>query len=238
MTVYGDILTEQKIRNGKIDLKNPSEEDFYDLIDLRFDFNDKLDETIFQYQNFFPHDKSVTDGKWIKVPTDVGFNVYYAKPSRKIPNETNITRKVKKLQKQVDNETDIDKKLKLAGETVKLTGELLTARYLDIFAYDLKYARIRTSKSKLVHLLPHEYEVVNADIEEYIAAMSYSLNKGAVKFKHIFSSENEEQVFYLRSRGIPKHMAILMADLKNAYFVVNTQELFDQTMQFVQPENN
>lgn len=239
MTAFGDYITEQKIRNGKIDLKNPSEEDFYDLLDLRFHFNDELDEEIFQYENFFPQNKSVADGKWIKVPTNIGYNIYYAKSSKKTLNETNIKRKIKKLQKQLDNsKLALDKQIELIEEIKELTRAQLTAHHLEIFAYDLKYARIRVSKSKFDYLLPHEYEVVNADIEDYIYAISDSLNEGAVKFNHIFSEENKEQIFYIRSREIPKHIAMLMADLKNAYFIVDTQKMLNQAIQFVEIKNN
>ncbi len=238
MTIYGDFLTKQKIESGKINLKNPSEDEFYDLLDLRFNFSDNLNEDIFQYQNFFPHSKDVADGKWIKVPTEIGYNIYYAKPSKKKPNETTIARKVKKIEKQLDKEYNLDKKLKLSAEIVELNNERLTAQHLELFDYDLKYARVRLSKSKYKFLLPYEYEVVNSEIEEYLRAQTDSMNKGAVKFKHIFSSENEEQIFYLRSRGIPKYMAMLMADLKNAYFIIDTQAMLNEAIQFIQPKKN
>ena len=232
MTAFGDYLTEQKLRNGEIDLENPTEEDFFDLLDLRFNFNDEVDEVIFDYQNFFPKEKSVEEGKWIKVPTDIGFNIYYAKSSTKKLNETLINRKIKSLQKKLNAETNLDKQLKFTEDLMNLAKEAVTASLLEIFAYDLKYAKIKISKSKSEFLLPYQYEIINSDIEEYIAAICDEQNSDAVKFKHIFSSDNEDQIFYIRSRGISKETAILMADLKNAYFIVDTQALLNEAIKF------
>lgn len=210
---------------------------FYGFLDDNFE-SDTLNtpglEEVICFENFFPSlfDKEVDEGKWIRIKTDVGYNVYYAKPARKVLNSQQIENRFKRLKaKKLANETseDLDKSLTVLSEQRKVLNEMTIAQVVNSIPSDLKYAKYLRTKTQWSYVLPHEYEIVS-DIDLYVQACLCKDNKKAVKYRQLFTKEDHDQVFYMQSRGIPKDVAIMMCRLQQCYFVVDTQSLFNEAI--------
>ncbi len=232
-----------------------SEEDYAEMLEDNFrlnsdEYND-LDEPFWAYENFYPNNeygnKDVGDGAWIKVKSDIGYNVYWAKRTKKQFNKTNIQRKIEKQGKQAD------KLLVVAGKTIdykkameiiekgsskiegnkELVTELMRAEMLeqmDLQPYCVKY---RVSKSKWNVVMPCDYEIVD-DIERYVTTIGSMGKTEAVTYKTIFTSVDNSVVFYLQSRGISRDMAVMMSKLKDCYFICNVPKMFEMCYQPVE----
>ena len=68
------------------------------------------------------------------------------------------------------------------------------------------------------------------DIQDYVTAVLDKDNKHAVKYRQIFTKQDADQVFYMRSRGIPEDVAVMMCRLQQCYFEANTEALFAEWM--------
>ena len=79
-------------------------------------------------------------------------------------------------------------------------------------------------------LLPYQYELVE-DIALYTNAIKDKMNDGAIRYKSRFTQEDQDQIFYLQSRGIDKDTATLMCKLQQVHFIVDTDKLFANYLQ-------
>ena len=206
-------------------------EGIFNSTDLDFIEDDNI--TIFQPQNFFPalYNKDVGLGAWIKVRTEEGWNVYWAKKApRKRLSAEQIQRQIRTISRKSERvKQDLDTTAADCEEVLQLNKKLRVALMVNEWPADLRYVSIMKSRSKKEFILPDEYELVT-DISLYIEAVKCKMNQTAVKYRSYFTAEDKDQIFYLRSRGIDKDTAILMAKLKQVYFTVNVQDLLQQAM--------
>jgi len=182
---------------------------------------------MFDYENYFSGKKSVGDGSWIKIRTENGFEVHYAKMStRKRRFEEEITTAYKKLdsllRKEIkhiaDNKHD-NPKIKKAEDKVLM---LRTYSIIGIKPYEVF---IKRSKAVTEYYMPYQYEIVD-DITDFSEACMQGTV--GIKIKALFSAEQEEKIFYLMSRGISEGMARIMASLNQSYFCVNMNEMINE----------
>ena len=208
------------------------EDIFFDQIDEIFkhddtNYIDGFDEH-FDLQNFYPafYNKDVGGGSWVRVKTDIGYNVFYAKvaPQKRVSREQ-LERKLIKVNRDLKSARNIEK-------SRQLLNEIRIADLLNKFPHTFKFVKIQKTKSTFQFLLPHEYEIVE-DIQLYTAAIKDKMNGGSVKYKSRFTAEDKDQIFYLQSRGIDKDTAVLLSKLKQVYFVVDVTKLFTNYMQQV-----
>jgi hypothetical protein len=193
---------------------------------------------LFGVENYFPdeNNKRVNDGQWIKIRTQHGYEVHYAKKSsRKLRYGEQLSTVCNKLQTLMNGEIKklMDKKTTLAQIEVdenqtkfkKLKdkkAELSIRIALNLPLYEV---RIQRSRSKVEYYLPYQYEIVN-DIEELT---EYYMGKvTGVEIKPIYTAENYDKVHYLMSRGISRRMAEIMATLNQSYFSVNMTQALDE----------
>lgn len=199
------------------------------------EYQDDTFDTIFELQNFFPAfvKKDVGSGSWVRVKTDEGYNVYWAKkaPQKRISAEA-LQRKISKVNRLIDDakkENDYDKSMKLLDKVGVLMKEYKIATWINEYLFEPKFIKIMVTRSKAEYLLPYQYELVN-DISLYTAVIKDKMNQGAVKYKSYFTKEDEDQIFYLQSRGIDRETAVLMCKLQQVYFVVDVPKLFANWM--------
>jgi len=215
------------------------EDVFMAHIDERFDINgDEADDDfwernmeMFAYENYYPDEhKNVNDGAWIKIRTENGFEVHYAKKSgrkRRYNEEySELMKKCHKLmEKSIDNLSCIltsdeltsrtepgNKKLESISSKMK---ELSVRMVIDLPVYEVKINRTRHVTE---YYMPCQYEIVS-DIDEFSGA--YAQSAPGVTVKSLYTSNNADAVFYLQSRGISKKVAEMMAALKQTYFKVD-----------------
>ncbi len=226
------------IKSGEIDLQDC----YYNYIDKCFphgvlEQNESyfLDDhlfDLFSYENYLPGaaGKNIGSGCWIKVRTETGFEVHYAKPSnrkRRFNEEieslqTQLEKHVSSALKDLQTVTKASDALNKAPETNKKTKALQDKLYeahirfgIELKPYEV---RIQKSKSTTVYLLPYQYEIVD-DIDQFSEA--YLENVPGVTMKAIFTSDQNDIIFYLTSRGISKRTAEVMAQLGQSFFTVN-----------------
>lgn len=206
------------------------EEIFCAQIDHIFEIDDmSTDEfdNLFQLENFYPAfvKKDVGSGSWIRIATETGYNVYWAKaaPQKRI-SEEQLRRQHKKL-------NHLPKKtVSQLNKILSLVDEIKAALLIKQFPHELKYVRIMRTRTQSEYVLPYQYEIVN-DIQLYTEVIRDKMNKGAVKYKSYFTKQDEDQVFYLQSRGIDRDTAVLMCKLQQVYFQVDVPKLFANYMQ-------
>jgi hypothetical protein len=203
-------------------------------------FNSSIDEIledeVFQYQNFCPEKcgKGINQATWIRVETESGWNIYSAKPSRKFVDPSQLKRKIKRLSKAIKTEENMS--LKDLQETLfaiekkkekieQLTKQFKVAELLEELDLQPKYVSVMRTRTQKMYLLPHQYEVVS-NISLYSNTVVQD-KSGAVKFKALFTAQDKDIIFYLRQRGIPKEAAIMMAKMKDGYFMVDRNKLVD-----------
>ena len=206
------------------------EEYFYEYLDTLFDHNDfNTDEIerVFQFQNFFPafYGKEMGSGKWIKINTEDGYNIYWAKHSNKILSAEQFARQIKRL-------GNTDENIKKMGRKLELLEWLRISNFVDMMPSGLHFTKYLKTRTTWEYVLPHQYEIIE-DISLYTDAISDKMNKHSVKYKQLFTKQDELQVFYLQSRGIPKDVATMMCKLQQCYFIVNTSALFAECYQQV-----
>ncbi len=212
------------------------EDVFIDYIDrvlkqLTYDheicWDDNMD--MFALENFFPNlcDKSVGDGSWIKIRNKDGYEIHFAKKSkRKIRYSELVSSCIEKLYK-LHSCNPVDSK-KLKNELDKMTAireqqlcyEILMS--INIPVYEVF---IKRTKNKSEYYTPYQYEIVS-DVSEIT---DYYLSKiDCVNMVSFLDSDNEDKIFYLTSRGISREVAVIMASLNQSYFVVNINRALDQ----------
>lgn len=232
-----------------------SEEEYYTMLDKNFYYGtdrcDDLDEPFWAYENFFPENKSVGDGAWIKVKTSIGYNVYFAKRTIKRFNKTDAQNKIKRQSNQTNKIIDLaehtleghDKALEILekgfikiNSNKDLYKELMRAEMLEEIGLEPYCVKYRVSKSTWKVVTPCEYEMVN-DIEAYVKTISELGKTEAVTYKSIFTYLDENIIFYLQSRGISRDTAVMLAKLKDCYFICNVPKMFEMYMQPVNRES-
>jgi len=254
---YG-IISEFDFKGGKarcVDFPSPppppemdAEEKWWEEKVLRFitsEEYDELDLKIFDYQNFHPKEcgKDVGSGSWVRVKTDTGWNVYFAKKARRFIDVSQISRKMKKLSKSIPQTDGTDSLVELQEglgklDTIKKEIEkneklLTTAKHLEGMDIQPEYISVQRTRTQKMYLLPNEYEIVS-DISLYSEAVIKDKKTGAVKFKALFTAQDYDAIFYLQSRGISKENAIMMAKMKHGYFAIDRNALVDNVFTLVE----
>lgn len=208
------------------------------LRDLNMEAQNYWDDNMskFDFINYFPSkDKLITDGAWIKIRNENGFEIHYAKTAnrkRRFQEEHEAIQKkyVRILNKQLKNLKDETNKVDdVRTPSQKLKEQLIQNKLseLEIFnAIGLKLYEVKIMRTKNVaeYYLPSQYEIIE-DIEEFSNA--YINNIEGVSMKALYTSQNKDVIFYLQSRGINKKVAEMMAALKQTYFKVNMKEAMD-----------
>ena len=100
--------------------------------------------------------------------------------------------------------------------------ELAVRMLIELKPYEIKISR---TKSQIEYYLPYQYEIVD-NIEMYSNA--YIATTTGLSIKSLYTSENNDAVFYLRSRGISERTARIMAAFKQTYFKVNMDEAINE----------
>lgn len=190
---------------------------------------------MFDYENYFPNNnKQVDNGAWIKVRTETGFEVHYAKRSTR---KRRFSEDIVALQKDSiiasrKNIRNIQSDMKYVGAMspkvkakqtaiIHKIDELYVRQLIVLTPYEVK---INRTKSKIEYLLPYQYTIVE-DVTEFVDA--YIQGISGVTSKTLFTSHNEAAEFYLQSRGISRKNAEMLAALKQSYFKVNMIEAMD-----------
>jgi hypothetical protein len=210
------------------------EEHFFDYFDLTTnhdDFDADTFEKYVQVQNYFPHlvGKDVGSGSWVKVKTDIGYNVYWAKKSNKRLSVEMLQRKLNGMTKI--NKNDDSKILKGKIEELEcIKNEIDLFSYLLTLPFEIQFVKILKGKNNFDYILPSDFEMVE-DVTIYMDALSDGMNGGAVKAKEHFTSEDEDKVFYLQSRGISREIAVMMVKLQHCHFILDSQKLLANWMQ-------
>jgi hypothetical protein len=210
------------------------EEYFFDYFDLttnhnQFDFD--TFEKYIQVQNFFPHlvGKDVGSGSWVKVKSDIGYNVYWAKKSNKRISVELLQRKLTGITKI--NKNDSSDVLKDKLEVIKtIKKEIDLFSYLLTLPFEMQFVKILKGKNNFDYILPSDFDMVE-DVTIYTDAIMDGMNGGAVKAKEHFTSADEDKVFYLQSRGISREIAVMMVKLQHCHFIIDSQKLFANWMQ-------
>jgi len=191
---------------------------------------------MFDRENYFPdNNKQLGEGAWIKIRTENGFEIHYAKKAnrkRRYEEEYQaLSKKIMKLYKKdivdlEDTELNVQKMEEILSPANEIKKEKLKQQHLELGVriilnslpvYEVKIMR---TKSVAEYYLPYQYEIVD-NIEEFSDA--YINSVPGVKIKSLYTSQNKDAIFYLQSRGIRKEVAQMMAALKQTYFTVNME---------------
>lgn len=192
------------------------------------------DSPLFDLQNFDPviNGKQLpAGGGWVKVRKQDKIMVVFAESANRERyfNHLMAVKSTKKITSYSVNE--------LGREAKKLEESLEKAHFYELCLsvgiaqpYMIKYRRSRT---KWEYLHPHEYDPLLSDITSFIeCAMDREVS--SIIVKPIFQSDSDKDVvFYLRSRGISKEQALIMAKLKQCYFEWDVQESLNEAYQKV-----
>lgn len=207
-----------------------SDEEYRCLSPVR---QDVIDE-IFDFDNFFPDPEKRSiepGGSWIRIPTETGFDVRFAKPWRRtefpkvfIREKTGFDISRPKLTlKQFEA---------ISNEQVYVPiAALIMQQYLFIWRekygkpFRLPLAVCALGKRKKLYLQPKEFEVVGPDFMR-IAEWSYKPGSG-VTFHRIFNErQDKDRVHYLMSRGIPRKQSEVMVSMETGMFKVDMNTIF------------
>ncbi len=191
----------------------------------------------FNCENYFPSsNKKVNEGKWIKLRTSVGFEVHFARTSNR---KRRFSEELEKIEKKLsslfnsqlkglqDSNKKVDEvitpaKKKKAEELQNQISELRVRMLIGLRPYEV---RINRTKTKVEYYHPYQYEIVE-DIQEFSDAYVNKIT--GVNVKSLYTSQNEDAVFYLRSRGISERAARMLALLKQTYFIVDMNKAIDE----------
>ncbi len=198
---------------------NMEEEDIF--------FEENMD--MFRCINYFPDHKDVKEGSWIKIRTENGFEIHYAKKSNRKRRFYEEAVKISEHlilfnNRQINDLKDESKKVdEICSPSKEKKKQLLKSKLQELnirsmIALKPYEVRINRTKSKVEYYLPYQYELVN-DIEEFSNA--YMDDMVGVNIKSLYTSQNRDAVFYLTSRGISKKVAEMMATLKQTYFIID-----------------
>lgn len=188
---------------------------------------------LFDFQNYFPStEKRLENGKgaWIKVKTEDGYQVHFArKATRKLNFHKQYLVESEKILKILSNASGADNSEEMAcgiNKSKELNFQALkTSVYalIGLQPYEVWYWRTKTQKA---YVTPCEYEVV--DIQEFVDYIQEKTLKGIVKVRSLFTSRNRDKIFYLRSRGLSSDLAKIYANLESCYFDVNLRKAVDE----------
>jgi len=174
---------------------------------------------LFDYDTFFPPvEKQVNNGgAWVKIKTENGYQIHLArKATRKHNFNEEVMSSFKSILRGV-KKSDSSEKGKAA---LKLKEEASIRRQVFRLIgrqpYELWYWRTKTQKA---YVSPSEYEMI--DINEYIDYVQDKTLNGVLTVRSLFTSNNKEKVFYLKSRGISEDVAKIFANLHQCYFDMN-----------------
>lgn len=195
-----------------------------------FEQEEELDLNVYNIDNFiYSHTKkSVGAGAWVKVKTDIGYNVYYAKPVAPKTDIFSLRREMSKLTPYAsDDKKTLDLKKKKMDSITYRYDLMMFSGHIGIQPY---YIQIKVAKNKYNYLLPTQYELAS-DVELYQNVILAEGKDMGVTFKEIYKSNDENIIHYIMSRGIPKDEAIMMAKLKEIYFIVDVAAIMQKVIQ-------
>ncbi len=185
----------------------------------------------FDVVNYFvPDEKIITDKTWIKLRTENGYEVHLASRSMRkrrwdellltLYKKGSTINKIilKRLASGITNNEKFEAKhLEIQNQI----HELKIRKSINIKPYELK---IRRTKTKFEYLLPYQYELF--DVEETVDYFIQGVKQ--ITIKSFFNSDNNDKIFYLRTRGIPEKIAIVLSSLKDCYFKVDIGSMLDE----------
>lgn len=186
---------------------------------------------MFDAENYFvPKEKTLSEGKWIKLRTENGYEVHFAKRSVRKRRWNELIIEAYNQLSTINRK--ITKEIKLgnsAYEKMDAKGKLLQQKILEykirqsigIPPYEIK---IRRTKTQFEYLLPYQYEMFDVEdtIENFIGGVKQ------ITIKSFFNSDNKDKIFYLRTRGIPEKIAIVLSSLKDCYFKVDIASMLQE----------
>lgn len=178
-----------------------------------------FDEHIERYtlENYFPTEKNIGHGAWIKIKTNNGYQIHYAKKSTR---KVNLEKKLEQY-KSYCNKGLIHKSVKDIQHLLNSLYDYSIKYQLGLPLYEVFYFRTKTQK---VYLEPYQYEMAN--IDHHIEYVRQSVKH--IKTRNLYTAQNKEKIFYLQSRGIPKDVAIIMSNLNQCYFDVNMESAWGE----------
>jgi hypothetical protein len=192
--------------------RNPTKEDkFFDVFERNYPSyrqeNNWLDffTEVTSFDNV-ETDKMVGSGKWIKIRNSTGYEVHFAKEVR--VDEFFLTRRIRENFKKGDEES-------LAQNVLFDISESINEK-----PYFIKIRKTRTTTK---YLLPYQYEL--CDVQTYVDII-LQFGRGDVNYKTLFTKEDKDKIFYLRSRGLGEDNAILLSKLEDLYFTINCDRIF------------
>lgn len=194
------------------------EMNFYEWLDEEYPFGDSMGDEIEDLINegkinltdFAYLDKDPGEsGAWIKIRTERGFELHFAKRARKKIDYLNDFHKLARKRTEGKDSQDLEKMMK----------EMVYLGFLTRIDASPVFVRYQRTKSQEKYLRPSEYELVD-DIDFYIDTF-LSLKTKNIKMHTIWNERNQDQVFYLQSRGISKERAQLMASMERCWFEVD-----------------
>ncbi len=177
-------------------------------------------------ESFYPelYGKSIVSS-WIKVDSKEGYSVFYAKNSKRKNRFYSLVR-------DFDKNVAPDVKglsIKQISKRLKLINDYRIEQFLLEFPFELKWAKVNTSKTGVKYFLPHEYEIAESP-EIYLECQKDKIASKAVRMIKHFDSDAKNEIYYLRSRGISKEDAIRLIKLKEVHFEINTKLVFENYM--------
>jgi len=192
-------------------------------------WDDHMD--MFDVENYFVPDKKIIgESTWIKLKTTNGYELHLAKRSlrKRRWNEviTELLKQSTRINIQIRKKLDagiLDTK-KLESKSKEIKAELDEAyirRSIGIPPYEVK---IRRTKTTYEYLLPFQYEIM--DVEETVDNFVNGIKQ--ITIKSFFNSDNKDKIFYLRTRGIPEKIAIVLSSLKDCYFKIDIASMWEE----------
>lgn len=197
---------------------------------FEFDRTYELDEEMFQLENFiYSMTKNIGSGAWVKVQTDIGYNVYWAEPIAPKKDYYSIQREIGKLSlnQSITTAEQAAVKAQKLNRFLNQLDLLLLSQQIGIVPY---YVRIRVAKNKYKYLLPTQYEISSGSELYQNVILAHGKNYG-VTYKEVFKSNDKDIIHYIMSRGITKDEAIIMAKLKDIYFVCDVNLMMNKVFQ-------
>lgn len=192
-------------------------------------WDDNMDK--FDGENYFvPESKIIGESTWVKIRTENGYELHLAKRSlRKRRWDELILVQLKKLtsiNKQITKRLNagILDNSKLSSKSDEIENNLLELKIrksIFVTPYEIK---IRRTKTVYEYLLPYQYEIM--DVEETVDYFIEGIKQ--ITIKSFFNSDNKEKIFYLRTRGIPEKIAIVLSSLKDCYFKVDLKSMNEE----------
>lgn len=209
-------------------------EDMFDEYINQLDFTENLEYfwvdnmTLYSNDIYFPEpDKKLPEGgSWVKIRVEGGFEVHFAKTAKKY-----------NLNKLAVKTGDAYMKCLKKLSCTKVTQDRLHFEWMDatlraligLIPYRI---RINTLGKSPKYFYTSEYEILDS-IDEYIECIMDKVP--GIEMEQLYTSDNSDRVFYLRSRGIPKPLAQLMSNLHSCYFKCDMKlmiETFNKSFKF------